>query len=58
MLARRPAPALPKVGLDFARYGTWLSSEVARRELGYEPPVPVDDALRRALAWFRGEKYL
>lgn len=54
----RPKPLFPVVGLDFARFGEYMSSEVARRELGYEPSVPVDRAIRRAILWFRENGYM
>lgn len=48
------APPLPLVGVDFARYGEFISSDVARRELGYDPTAhPLSDALRKAWDWFR-----
>jgi dihydroflavonol-4-reductase len=34
----------------------WVSSEKAQRELGWKI-VPVDDALRRAVEWFRANHY-
>ena len=51
-------PLLPVVGLDFSRFGEHYSSEVARKELGYEPPSPADDAILRTLEWFRNNGYL
>jgi len=49
----------PRVTLDAVRMGRkkmFVSSEKAERELGWQV-VPVDDALRRAAAWFRAKGY-
>ncbi len=49
----------PRVTLDAVRMGRkkmWVSSEKAERELGWQI-VPVDDALRRAVEWFRSNGY-
>ncbi len=56
MLLRRE----PRVPLDAVRIGRkkmWVSSAKAERELGFKI-VPVDDALRRAAAWFRLHGYV
>jgi dihydroflavonol-4-reductase len=48
------------VTLDAVRMGRkkmWVSSEKAERELGWKI-VSVDDALRRAVAWFRANGYV
>jgi len=50
----------PRVTLDAVRMGRkkmWVSSEKAQRELGFQF-VPVDDALRRAVDWFRASGYV
>ncbi len=50
----------PRVTLDAVRMGRkkmWASSQKAERELGWKV-VPVDDALRRAVAWFREHGYV
>ena len=50
----------PRVTLDAVRMGRkkmWVSSEKAERELGWNI-VPVDDALRRAVEWFRANNYV
>ncbi len=47
----------PGIALDGVRYANikmWVSQAKAERELGYRP-VAVDDALRRAVEWFRGQ---
>jgi len=49
----------PRVPLDAVRIGRkkmWVSSGKAERELGWSI-VPVDDALRRAVEWFRANGY-
>jgi dihydroflavonol-4-reductase len=50
----------PRVTIDAVRMGRkkmFASSDKAERELGWEI-VPVDDALRRAVEWFRGNGYV
>jgi dihydroflavonol-4-reductase len=49
----------PRVTLDAVRMGRkkmWVSSAKAERDLGWRI-VPVDDALRRAVEWFRNHGY-
>jgi len=47
-------PLVPVVGVDFALYGAYLSSDVAVQELGYDPSTyPLDDAIQQAYDWFR-----
>jgi dihydroflavonol-4-reductase len=50
----------PRVPLEAVRIGRkkmFVSSAKAERELGFKI-VPVDDALRRAVAWFRAHGYV
>jgi dihydroflavonol-4-reductase len=50
----------PRVTVDTARMGKkkmFASSDKAERELGWKI-VPVDDALRRAVEWFRANGYV
>lgn len=55
----RRVPKLPIVSLDFARYGTHLSSAVAEEELGYNPRrYTTQQTIEDALAWFREKGYL
>lgn len=49
-------PRVPLDGVRMARKKMWVSHEKAARELGYEPG-PVDEALRRAVEWFRRNGY-
>jgi dihydroflavonol-4-reductase len=58
-ILKRSAPWLPVVGVDFARHGEYMSSETAHRDLGYDPSRSrIDQAVRRALAWFRQNGHL
>ena len=50
-------PRAPLDAVRMARKKMFVSSEKARRELGFEPH-PVDDALRRAIEWFRQNGYV
>lgn len=50
----------PRATIDAVRMGRkkmFVSSAKAERELGWKS-VPVDDALRRAVAWFRANAYV
>jgi len=50
----------PRVTLDAVRMGQkkmFVSSEKAERELGWRT-IPVDNALRRAVGWFREHGYV
>jgi dihydroflavonol-4-reductase len=50
----------PKAPLDAVRMAKekkWVTHAKAERELGYRPG-PVDEALRRAIAWFRANGYV
>ena len=49
----------PRATVETVRMGKkkmWASSDKAERELGWKP-VPADDALRRAVDWFRANAY-
>jgi dihydroflavonol-4-reductase len=49
-------PRAPLDGVRMARKKMFVSSDRARRELGFEPG-PVDGALHRAVAWFQANGY-
>ena len=55
-VTRKP-PVATREGVRLARFPSFVSSEKAKHELGYTP-TPVEDALARALAWFRQEKLI
>jgi len=49
----------PRATIDAVRMGRkkmFITSAKAERELGWRS-VPVDDALRRSVEWFRGNGY-
>jgi dihydroflavonol-4-reductase len=50
----RREPLIPLEGVRMSRYKMYVTSEKARRELGYNPG-PVDKALREAVDYFRNE---
>jgi dihydroflavonol-4-reductase len=50
----RREPLIPLEGVRMARYKMFISSEKARKELGYNPQ-PVEKALREAVEYFRHE---
>ena len=49
-------PRVPLDAVRMARKKMWVSSQKAKRELGFTPG-PVDAALRRAVEWFRANGY-
>jgi len=51
-LARRPLP-LDETGVDFFTCDRHFSRLRAERELGWAPGVPLDEGVRRAVAWYR-----
>lgn len=50
-------PRAPLDGVRMARKKMWVSSDKARAELGFAPG-PVDEALKRAVAWFQANGYV
>jgi len=50
-------PRAPLDAVKMASKKMWVSSDKARRELGFNP-APVDGALRRAVEWFRANGYV
>jgi dihydroflavonol-4-reductase len=50
----RREPNIPLEGVRMARYKMYISSEKARRELGYNP-APAEKALREAVEYFRDD---
>lgn len=50
----RREPLIPLEGVRMARYKMYISSEKARKELGYNPQ-PAEKALREAVEYFRCE---
>ena len=53
----RTEPRLPRQAVHTARMGQQLDGSKAVRELGL-PQTPIEEAIRRALAWFRQHGYL
>ena len=50
-------PPIPRVGIDFLRYGMHYNITRARTELGLKT-TPLEETFSRALAWFRKHQYL
>ena len=50
-------PRAPLDAVRMARKKMWVSSDKARAELGFTPG-PVDEALKRAVAWFQANGYV
>ena len=50
----RREPTIPLEGVRMARHKMFVSSDKARRELGYNPR-PAEEALREAVDYFRGD---
>jgi dihydroflavonol-4-reductase len=51
-----PPPRAPMEGVRMARKRMWVSSEKARRELGFTAS-PAEVALRKAVGWFEAHGY-
>jgi dihydroflavonol-4-reductase len=49
-------PRAPLEAVRMARKKMFVSTDKARRELGFQPG-PVEDALHRAVEWFRKHQY-
>jgi dihydroflavonol-4-reductase len=49
-------PLAPLDGVRMAKKKMWVSQDKAVREIGFAPG-PVDEALRRAVDWFRANGY-
>jgi dihydroflavonol-4-reductase len=49
-------PRAPLEAVHMARYKMFVATDKAQRELGFQPG-PVEDALRRAVDWFRKHHY-
>jgi dihydroflavonol-4-reductase len=54
---RRRDPRVPLEGVRMSRYMMFFDSDKAVRELGL-PQTPVEEALGRAVAWFRAHGYV
>jgi dihydroflavonol-4-reductase len=50
-------PRVPLDGVRMARKKMWVTHDKASRELGYVP-APAEVALRRAVEWFRANRYV
>jgi len=50
-----PAPKVSPSAIAVMSSGQYLDGSRATRELGYRPEVSVDEAIRRALEWFRSQ---
>jgi dihydroflavonol-4-reductase len=53
----RTEPLFSRCVVQHARFPRWLDGSKARRELGI-PQTPIEEAIRRSLAWFRRHGYL
>ena len=52
------APPIFPRRVDWFRQNRAFDIGKARRELGYDPQVGIDEGLRRTAAWYRAEGYL
>jgi dihydroflavonol-4-reductase len=51
-------PILPIEFTDLARYGTWVNSAKANRELSLAPPTPFISTIRKACSWYERHRYI
>ncbi len=57
----KPFKAVPPIfprRVDWYRQNRAFKIEKAKRELGYQPRIPLDEGLRRTAEWYRKEGYL
>jgi nucleoside-diphosphate-sugar epimerase len=52
-LTRSPHPLVTRFGVAMYGADNCFSSKKARRELGYEPQVPLSNGVKLAVAWYR-----
>jgi dihydroflavonol-4-reductase len=52
---RGPVPKVSASAIAVMSSGQYLDGSKATRELGYQPEVSVDEALRRAFEWFKSQ---
>lgn len=55
LLRKKEAPLLSGARIKFLGLNLDYSIDRARRELGYEPRVPFEEAIQQTMAWFRAE---
>jgi dihydroflavonol-4-reductase len=53
-----PVPTVSTSAIAVMSSGQYLNGSRAERELGYRPEVPIDDAIRRTLEWFKAQKMI
>lgn len=58
LLGKKEAPLLSSARIKFLGLNLDYCIDKARRELGYEPQVDYQDAMRETIEWFRGQKML
>lgn len=56
-LLRQEKPLIPRVGIDFLKYGMHYDTSRAQSELGFKTR-PLEETFERALSWFRKNNYL
>jgi dihydroflavonol-4-reductase len=54
----RGRPVLPREFVDMARFGRWVDTSAATRDLALPPPPPLRDTLRKAIAWYVRHGYI
>jgi nucleoside-diphosphate-sugar epimerase len=52
----RRSPALTRYRVLLAGRDCHFASDKARRLLGYEPSIPLEEAVRRTVEWYRAER--
>jgi nucleoside-diphosphate-sugar epimerase len=52
---RRPEPRLTTYGAGLLGYSQTLSIEAARRQLGYQPSVSINEGLKRYAQWWKAQ---
>ena len=58
LLGKQEAPLLSSARIKFLGLNLDYCIDKARRELGYEPKVDYQDAMRKTIEWFREQRML
>ena len=57
LLPGHPEPPMTRFVAGQLAHDHWFDLTAARRDLGYAPPVPPEEAMARTLAWLRSSHY-
>lgn len=55
---RGARPFIPREFVDIVTYGNWVDTTKAKEELGLGEPIPLEQTLRKACAWYERFRYI